>query len=239
MASGSRVGSILTPDSILGELKIGKNRSCYCGSLARRNFNIYFKTPSIVTKYEALDLLERLLVQKSIVDFLTDLQVKIFLYCWDGESYSAIAEKVNHESDYVKKVGANLWQLASQALEMKVTKKKLQAIFRRYSHQLQKGSVGSTEIAAARDSEIPPNGSIKSDRFCGRAAELKQLRRWSQDRSCRAIAILGMGGIGKTTLATQLLETSKGEFDAAIWCSVRQAPLCTERRVRRGNLVQR
>jgi WD40 repeat protein len=68
--------------------------------------------------------------------------------------------------------------------------------------------------------------------FYGRQAELAQLRQWL-DTSVpprRLIAILGMGGIGKTALATKLLyevvQQNGGDrpFEYVIWRSLRNAP---------------
>jgi WD40 repeat protein len=42
--------------------------------------------------------------------------------------------------------------------------------------------------------------------FCGREEELATLEQWVQGDRCKLIAILGMGGIGKTTLTAMLIE---------------------------------
>ncbi len=60
--------------------------------------------------------------------------------------------------------------------------------------------------------------------FYGRQAELAQLTHWVAAESCRVVAILGMGGIGKTALATRLAYDLKGEFEAISWRSLRNGP---------------
>lgn len=67
--------------------------------------------------------------------------------------------------------------------------------------------------------------------FCGRTDELTQLGQWIGQDCCRLIAVLGMGGIGKSSLSIRVAEqfSSAGEsglksFDFLIWRSLRNAP---------------
>lgn len=62
----------------------------------------------------------------------------------------------------------------------------------------------------------------------GRERELEQMSNWFNDDHCRLIAILGMGGMGKTTLAAQLARQSAEQFTHVVWRSLLNAPKLSE-----------
>ncbi|MBD2105483.1 BTAD domain-containing putative transcriptional regulator [Nodosilinea sp. FACHB-13] len=68
--------------------------------------------------------------------------------------------------------------------------------------------------------------------FFGREVEIATLSRWVVDDGCRLVAVLGMGGIGKTTLTAKLVETlvdlPQAPFERIIWRSLRHAPRLDE-----------
>lgn len=61
--------------------------------------------------------------------------------------------------------------------------------------------------------------------FCGRSEELTTLTYWISKDRCRLVALLGMGGMGKTCLSVKLVEQIQDEFEFLIWRSLRNAPL--------------
>jgi WD40 repeat protein/DNA-binding SARP family transcriptional activator len=64
--------------------------------------------------------------------------------------------------------------------------------------------------------------------FYGRARELDRLNRWLGDDRCRLIAVLGMGGMGKTTLAARLAHQRADQFTFVIWRSLINAPTLSD-----------
>jgi hypothetical protein len=60
--------------------------------------------------------------------------------------------------------------------------------------------------------------------FYGRTDELALLEDWIVTEHCRLVALLGMGGIGKTSLSVKLAEHIQQSFEYLIWRSLRNAP---------------
>src|SRR5262245_3750045 len=58
----------------------------------------------------------------------------------------------------------------------------------------------------------------------GRESELGTLQRWVVDERCRLLAILGLGGIGKSSLAITLAHQVLAQFDVVVFRSLRNGP---------------
>ncbi len=65
---------------------------------------------------------------------------------------------------------------------------------------------------------------IKIDNFIGRGIELATLIDWIIKEGCRTIAICGISGIGKSSLAVKLVEAVQNNFHYVFWRSLRQPP---------------
>src|SRR5579859_4922151 len=62
--------------------------------------------------------------------------------------------------------------------------------------------------------------------FYGRSWELDLLCGWVVEERCRVISVLGQGGIGKSSLATQVMHRVAEGFEVVIWRSLRDVPTC-------------
>ncbi len=61
--------------------------------------------------------------------------------------------------------------------------------------------------------------------FYGQTEALVTLEQWTIREHCRLVALFGMGGAGKTSLAVKATEQLQRHFDRTIWRSLRDAPL--------------
>jgi WD40 repeat protein len=62
------------------------------------------------------------------------------------------------------------------------------------------------------------------ERFLGRERELQTITQWITNEACHIVAILGLGGMGKTTLGTMVAKHLQESFDIVYWRSFQQAP---------------
>ncbi|NER94400.1 MAG: hypothetical protein F6J86_11250 [Symploca sp. SIO1B1] len=78
--------------------------------------------------------------------------------------------------------------------------------------------------AKHRDWGTAPNVTV----FYGRTQELDKLEQWIIDKRCRLLSLIGLGGIGKTTLSVKLAQLVQEEFQYLIWRNLRNAPTLPE-----------
>lgn len=62
----------------------------------------------------------------------------------------------------------------------------------------------------------------------GRTLDSTTLERWIEKERCRLVAVLGMGGIGKTTLITKVSYSLAANFEFVFWRSLLNAPTLSE-----------
>ena len=83
------------------------------------------------------------------------------------------------------------------------------------------GRAMSTPTASGRTDWIE---AVDVSVFYGRTEELTTLQEWIEQERCRLVALLGMGGIGKTALSVKLAQQLQHQFEFVIWKSLRNAP---------------
>ena len=201
-----------------------------------------------MTADDALALLDTLLQQ----GHLNDIQEQIFRHCWEGATYADMAERMGYDAGYVKDTGAKLWHFLSEELGERITKSNVQSVLKRHSRSavltapiltapVATVPIATVPIAAPAPTSTPAPSrptidwgeAIDVSTFYGRTDELDLLQRWILQDHCRSISLLGMGGIGKTSLSIRLAEELSGitddpnqisPFEFVLWRTLRNAP---------------
>ncbi|MFE1744556.1 NB-ARC domain-containing protein [Coleofasciculus sp. H7-2] len=181
-----------------------------------------------MTVEEALEIVESVLDRGR----LNKVQKIVFEESWKGQSYEKIASSFVYDPGYVRDAGSKLWKLLSEAFGERVTKNNLQSVLKGYSRRVlpklqQMPEVLSKPVTAVgvTTNKCQDWGeAVDVSLFYGRTKELATLEQWIVSDRCRLVALLGMGGIGKTALSVKLAEQIQNEFDYLIWRSLRNAP---------------
>lgn len=152
-----------------------------------------------MTIAETIQTIERLLPQ----GHLTKIQKLVLQQSWTGQSYSDIAKEFGYDPGYIKDTGAKLWQQLSVGLGEKVTKYNLQGVVNRAIWRQQGGNPTAT---LTPQTKIDWGDAIDVSIFYNRRQELMTLQTWIIQDRCRLVTLLGMGGMGKTSLSVKLAE---------------------------------
>jgi len=153
---------------------------------------------------------------------------------WQGQSYEEMVRVSNYcySPKYLKQdVGPKLWQRLKEVLGEDLSKRNFRSILERRAKmgavlQLQEPTLTLDEV----ESEAVTNRrqdwgeAVDVSVFYGRTDVLSTLTQWIVNQRCRLVAVLGMGGIGKTTLGLRCAEQIQHEFDYIIWRSLLHAP---------------
>ncbi|MUG96962.1 hypothetical protein F7734_33345 [Scytonema sp. UIC 10036] len=164
---------------------------------------------------------------------LSTVEISILKGSWENLTYEQIAAVASYSVVYVKRhIGPQLWQLLTEVLDEKVSKTNVRSVIERQwrkslqlerveetaDNSIQQGLKGSVDWGEAIDVSV----------FYGRTEELNTLEKWLTTEHCRLVALLGMGGIGKTSLAAKLAQQVQDRFDYVVWRSLHNAPLLFE-----------
>ncbi len=178
-----------------------------------------------------LDRAEAVVKELLSPKYLSIPQQMVFRAAWQGQSYRSLAESAGYDQNYLKGVGAQVWRTLAIATKSKVTKanfKQILASFVQPEDRL-------VSAPAPLQSGIDWGDAMDVSAFYGRELERNHLRQWILTDRCRLVAILGMGGMGKTTISIELLRQFQAEtnskdpsgsigFDRIIWRSLLNAP---------------
>ncbi|MBD2731696.1 pentapeptide repeat-containing protein [Nostoc sp. FACHB-892] len=170
---------------------------------------------------------------------LSEVETAILLGSIQRQSYEHIAEASGYAVSYLKHdVGPKFWKLLGQALGETVSKTNFRGAL---EHQWRQSliSAAQTQALAVEPTASPPTTATQTilhqpqtdwgeamdvTQFYGRTEELETLEQWIVTERCRVVALLGIGGIGKSALAAKLGQQIQTQFEVVVWRSLQNAP---------------
>ncbi|MCB8759196.1 NB-ARC domain-containing protein [Planktothrix agardhii] len=180
---------------------------------------------------------------------LDDLQAAVLRGTLQRETYKEIAKDFDCSESRIREIGSQLWQLLSEELGENINKKNFRSAIDRSQNasvvNFGQDVVVSGTFNICGEGRHPPNTPNSPPQnqetpntkqpqtphqdlsempdlgaFYDRTPELETLTTWILQEQCRLIAITGISGIGKTSLAVQLVQQIKNQFDYIIWRTI-------------------
>jgi WD40 repeat protein/transcriptional regulator with XRE-family HTH domain len=137
-------------------------------------------------------------------------------------SQADVAEEIGSETKTV-----NRWE-SGKTFPSSYFRQKLVELFGKSAEELgllsEQGSTDADALTEQTLRQVDWGEAPSIESFFGREKELTEIEQWIIGNNCRMIVILGIGGIGKTTLATMTAKKVKDAFDSVFWRSLHNAP---------------
>jgi len=177
------------------------------------------------------------------------LQEAILRGAIEDQKYSQIAEEFHLSEGHIRDIASELWKILSDILDENVSKANVRYILKKgnYYHYyhvssaIDRSFVGVNNVNFCSEKVRSPVSSQNSQtipqelhmdlgnapeifRFFDRTSELTTLENWITEDHTRLIALLGINGIGKTSLALHLIDQIKNQFDYIIYRSLSFSP---------------
>ncbi|MEG4861922.1 MULTISPECIES: NB-ARC domain-containing protein [unclassified Microcoleus] len=193
---------------------------------------------------EMLNLADRIVFEKT-GQHLDDLQAAVLRGTLQRETYKQIAKNFDCSESRIREIGSELWQILSKELGEDVSKSNFQSAMERLQNSnvlnfakdvVVTGSFNTCgegrhppdqpnshlpnqEISHQDLSEMPELGD-----FFDRTSSLDTLTNWILQQNSHLITLTGISGIGKTSLAVQLVQQIKHEFEYTAWYTLDEFP---------------
>ena len=174
---------------------------------------------------------------------LDDIQETVIKGVWQGKTYENIAQECNRSESRIRDVGYQLWKTFSESLGEDINKSNfcstierlhiqekssISSIYRtncnfnfgsqtlyQYQKYPQDSQIEDITKTTFQDLSIAP--TINPTYFYGRTKELETLSDYIFHQKTRLMAVLGISGIGKTTLVKRFIDLNLQNFDVVIW----------------------
>lgn len=191
---------------------------------------------------QVLQFVDRLVVERT-GKHLDDVQRAVVEGTWERQTYDDIAQKCYVTKNHVGDVGAELWQLLSEILGEDIKKNNFRSNLERvyiessqnicigtnhnfnFSSQIlnqpnkqhQESDINTRSTSHYHDLTVAP----QIINFYARQSEIKTLYNSISNDNTRLISVLGLSGIGKTTLVKRFVDLNLQQFEVIIWRSLK------------------
>jgi hypothetical protein len=197
-----------------------------------------------MTITEVLQLVDQLVLQKT-GEHLDDLEKDVVQGLWQGKTYNQIADECGYDSkNYIGDISRKLFKVLSEQIGENVNKSNFSWTLERVTNSPQfVGLVNSKITWCPFSPQTDQNPSINDEDkiaesrgyhdltiapkityFYDRTTELNTLSHWLIDQNTRLTSVLGLSGIGKTTLVKQFVDLNLQHFDIIIWKNLKLSP---------------
>jgi hypothetical protein len=194
---------------------------------------------------EVLQLIDERLIERDKKP-LNTIQKAIFEGSWQGQSYQEIGNEYHRSETHIREEGAKLWKLLSDAFGEEIRKSTSRSVLERvyikslknsniYSINGNNNNLCTTEnTRLSNENDLNSNNNSQSESiyhdltlapqiidFYNRENELATISNWVFKQNTRLIAVLGLWGIGKTTLVKRFIDLNLEQFEVVIWKSLK------------------
>ncbi|GAA6621991.1 NB-ARC domain-containing protein [Scytonema sp. NUACC26] len=165
---------------------------------------------------------ETFIVEVATRSGVTKTELDALLLALDNFSGTEIASKLEISQAAVRKrLGESYRKFGIEGSGNKKLNNLKQQLVAQYQNQ------ANTNPVASKILQEDWGEAVDVDGFWGREEEIAKLEQWivgENSQRCRMVAVLGIGGIGKTVLAARVAKKVRGSFDYLIWRSLNNAP---------------
>ena len=194
---------------------------------------------------EVLQLIDERLIERDKKP-LNTIQKAIFEGSWQGQSYQEIGNEYHRSETHIREEGAKLWKLLSEVLEKDIKKSTSRSVLERvYIKSLKNSNIYSingnnNNLCTTENTRLSNENDLNSNNnsqfesiyhdltlapqiidFYDRENELATISNWVFKQNTRLIAVLGLWGIGKTTLVKRFIDLNLEQFEVVIWKSLK------------------
>ncbi|BAY61373.1 WD-40 repeat protein [Calothrix brevissima NIES-22] len=157
-------------------------------------------------------------VNQKLARTLTEVEIALLFGAFNNLTYEEIADRSGYSINYLQRdIGPKFWKLLSDILGRKVNKTNLRGILSQFTPPI-------TDSQPQIPRCVDWGEAIDVSHFCAREEEIENLSQWIIAERCRLIALVGMGGMGKSALAAKISQLVQTDFEFVIWRSLRNAP---------------